>query len=55
MAVVILGGLVTSTLLNLFVVPPLYLWLGRRKPLVTPLAPSEERGPREEREPATVA
>ncbi|HYI33718.1 MAG TPA: efflux RND transporter permease subunit [Glaciibacter sp.] len=49
MAVVILGGLVTSTLLNLFVVPPLYLWLGRRKPLVTPLSPSEER------EPATVA
>ena len=25
MAIVILGGLVTSTLLNLFVVPPLYL------------------------------
>jgi CzcA family heavy metal efflux pump len=31
MAVVILGGLVTSTLLNLFVVPPLYLWLGHRR------------------------
>ena len=30
MAVVILGGLVTSTLLNLFVVPVLYLALGRR-------------------------
>ncbi len=29
MAVVILGGLVTSTLLNLFVMPSLYLWLGR--------------------------
>ena len=29
LAVVILGGLVTSTLLNLFVVPALYLWLGR--------------------------
>ena len=29
MAVVILGGLVTSTLLNLFVVPALYLWQGR--------------------------
>lgn len=29
MAVVILGGLVTSTLLNLLLVPPLYLWLGR--------------------------
>ncbi len=26
MAVVILGGLVTSTLLTLFVVPALYLW-----------------------------
>ena len=25
MAVVILGGLLTSTLLNLFIVPPLYL------------------------------
>ena len=29
MAVVILGGLVTSTLLNLFVVPSLYLRFGR--------------------------
>jgi len=29
MAVVILGGLVTSTLLTLFVVPILYLWYGR--------------------------
>ena len=29
LAVVILGGLVTSTLLNLFLVPSLYLWLGR--------------------------
>jgi Cu/Ag efflux pump CusA len=28
MAIVILGGLVTSTLLNLFVVPPLYLRFG---------------------------
>ena len=28
MAVVILGGLVTSTLLNLFIVPVLYLRLG---------------------------
>jgi Cu/Ag efflux pump CusA len=28
MAVVILGGLVTSTLLNLFIVPVLYLWFG---------------------------
>jgi Cu/Ag efflux pump CusA len=30
MAVVILGGLVTSTLLNLFVVPSLYLQFGGR-------------------------
>jgi Cu/Ag efflux pump CusA len=37
MAVVILGGLVTSTLLNLFVVPSLYLRFGgpRRKRRVT--------------------
>ena len=32
MAVVIVGGLVTSTLLNLFVVPQLYLWLGQEEP-----------------------
>ena len=31
MAIVILGGLVTSTLLNLFVVPSLYLRFGRSK------------------------
>ena len=31
MAIVILGGLVTSTLLNLFVVPSLYLQFGRRR------------------------
>ncbi len=31
MAVVILGGLVTSTLLNLFVVPTLYLRFGRKR------------------------
>ena len=30
MAIVILGGLATSTLLNLFVLPALYLWIGRR-------------------------
>ena len=34
MAVVILGGLLTSTLLNLFVVPVLYLTLGRRSETV---------------------
>jgi AcrB/AcrD/AcrF family len=32
MAVVILGGLLTSTALNLFVVPTLYLWIGRPRP-----------------------
>ena len=32
MAIVILGGLVSSTLLNLLVVPSLYLRFGRRKP-----------------------
>jgi Cu/Ag efflux pump CusA len=30
LAIVILGGLVTSTLVNLFVVPSLYLRFGRR-------------------------
>ena len=30
LAIVILGGLVTSTLLNLFILPPLYLMVGRR-------------------------
>ena len=33
LAVVILGGLVTSTLLNLFLLPPLYLRFGRPEPL----------------------
>ena len=33
MAVVILGGLITSTLLNLFVVPSLYLRFGKGKNL----------------------
>jgi CzcA family heavy metal efflux pump len=37
MAVVILGGLVTSTLLNLFVLPSLYLRFGaRREPALSP-------------------
>lgn len=31
MAIVILGGLATSTALNLFLVPPLYFWLGKEK------------------------
>ena len=41
MAIVILGGLVTSTLLNLFVVPALYLRFGKqreRKPLFGQMA-----------------
>jgi Cu/Ag efflux pump CusA len=40
LAVVILGGLVTSTLLNLFVVPSLYLRFGRRGGDSTIVAPS---------------
>ena len=40
MAVVILGGLVTSTLVNLFVVPSLYLRFAKK-------GPARERGPRE--------
>ena len=31
MAIVIMGGLICSTLLNLFVVPSLYLFLGKSK------------------------
>ncbi len=38
MAVVILGGLATSTLLNLFVVPNLYLWFGKRRRKALPAA-----------------
>ena len=32
MAIVILGGMITSTLLNLFVVPSLYLRFGASRP-----------------------
>ena len=39
MAVVILGGLVTSTLLNLFIVPVLYLRFGRGRQEGGPAAP----------------
>jgi len=35
MAIVILGGLVTSTVLNLFIVPALYLRFGRKKDLLS--------------------
>jgi Cu/Ag efflux pump CusA len=41
MAMVILGGLVTSTLLNLFVVPSLYLKFGRPVRPTPPPAPAE--------------
>ena len=40
MAIVVLGGLVTSTLVNLFVVPSLYLVYGKRD-----LPPGHETGP----------
>jgi Cu/Ag efflux pump CusA len=36
--VVILGGLVTSTLLNLFLMPSLYLRFGRAKGLTAAIA-----------------
>jgi Cu/Ag efflux pump CusA len=36
MAIVILGGLATSTLLNLFVLPVLYLSAGRSRPRPPP-------------------
>ena len=45
MAVVILGGLVTSTLLNLFVVPALYLRFGRSPRDDDPPAPPEADRP----------
>ncbi len=40
MAIVILGGLATSTLLNLFVLPALYLWVQRRRGSPTPGPPA---------------
>lgn len=42
MAIVILGGLVTSTLVNLFIVPAVYLMLGsqKREPETLPLEPA---------------
>jgi CzcA family heavy metal efflux pump len=40
MAIVILGGLVTATLLNLFIIPALYLRLGRPRTAAAPPAPS---------------
>jgi CzcA family heavy metal efflux pump len=44
MAMVILGGLVTATLLNLFVVPSLYLRFGRGRGTTGPAGPSPQRG-----------
>ena len=38
LAIVILGGLLTSTLLSLFVIPPLYLRFGRSGPEREPAA-----------------
>jgi Cu/Ag efflux pump CusA len=43
---VILGGLITSTLLNLFVVPSLYLSFGRARNTVTvPAGPINQPEP----------
>jgi hypothetical protein len=50
MAVVILGGLVTSTVLNLFLMPALYLAFGHSR---TP-AVGQPRRPVVEASPATV-
>jgi CzcA family heavy metal efflux pump len=46
MAVVIMGGLVTSTLLNLFIVPALYLRFGRGtlRPAASPIVPEPVPG-----------
>jgi CzcA family heavy metal efflux pump len=44
LAVVIVGGLLTSTLLNLFVVPSLYLRFGRGRAALRPSSASEHRG-----------
>jgi Cu/Ag efflux pump CusA len=41
MAIVILGGLVTSTLVNLFIVPSLYLVFGKRNGADTPPAEAQ--------------
>ncbi len=42
MTIVILGGLITSTLINLFIVPPLYLLLGKRR---VPTSPNNSSAP----------
>jgi hypothetical protein len=45
MAIVILGGLVTSTLLNLFLVPVLYLRFGRSRTQADPAEPTDPMTP----------
>ena len=54
MAMVILGGLVTSTLLNLFVVPSLYLRFAKKGPSVSagPTSPSRPRPSSRSRKPS---
>jgi CzcA family heavy metal efflux pump len=50
MAVMILGGLVTSTLLSLFVLPVLYLRIERRRPMIVepvPIAPQQAKAEHE--------
>jgi CzcA family heavy metal efflux pump len=47
MAIVILGGLVTATLLNLFVLPSLYLRFGKRKRVSPPARPGPVTSPPE--------
>ena len=42
MAIVILGGLVTSTLLNLFITPSLYLRFGRGRVVDPTAVPASE-------------
>ena len=44
MAVVILGGLVSSCLLNLFILPTIYLWLAKTDPLRIPQIAPNLRG-----------
>ena len=45
MAVVILGGLVTSTVLNLFLMPALYLAFGRGPTEADPVEPTDPMTP----------
>jgi cobalt-zinc-cadmium resistance protein CzcA len=38
LASVVIGGLITSTLLTTLVLPPIYPWFARRSPTVEPIA-----------------